>query len=322
MRIAPGVIAGVLAALTLAADAQPASNVERAKDLYKSAEAAMREGRHEDAIRDYGAAYEITKDPTFFYKIGSANERAGKCDVALIYYRRYLKEGKPKEDFAKLTAARIEACGGNAAASVEPGPGGARPPEGKPAPKPAPAGATPPKPEPKPAGGTPPKPAPAGATPPKPEPKPRPEPAGAAPPEPEPVAGGAPPAGEGGAAPRPAADLGRHRGAWLLVGGSIAFATAGAVLAYSANAAERDVEDLYVGLNGTPPPYNGTTRKLYEDAVAEGERYEMLSIVGFGLAGAMAVGAAIWFVVDRDERVTVAPAVASGSAGVTTTIRF
>jgi hypothetical protein len=120
----------------------------------------------------------------------------------------------------------------------------------------------------------------------------------------------------------PAAQLGRHRGPWLLVGGSIALVTAGAVLAYSANAAERDVEDLYVGLNGTPPPFNDTTRKLYDDAIAEGRRYQTLSIVSFGLAGAMAAGAAVWFAVDKDERVTVAPAVAPGAAGVSTTIRF
>jgi hypothetical protein len=141
--------------------------------------------------------------------------------------------------------------------------------------------------------------------------------------QPAPAESGATPApAESGTAAAPAAQLGRHRGPWLLVGGSIALVTAGAVLAYSANAAERDVEDLYVGLNGTPPPFNATTRKLYDDAIAEGRRYQTLSIVSFGLAGAVAVGAAVWFAVDKDEPVTVAPAVAPGTAGVSTTIRF
>ena len=142
-----------------------------------------------------------------------------------------------------------------------------------------------------------------------------------APAESDPAAPPAAPAPQAAPAPPPAR-LGRHRGPWLLVGGSIALVTAGAVLAYSANAAERDLEDLYVGLNGTPPPFNDTTRKLYDDAIAEGRRYQTLSIVGFGLAGAMAVGAAVWFALDKDEQVTVAPAVAPGAAGVSTTIRF
>lgn len=271
-----GALVGVLVGLWAPARAQPAPDLERARELYKSAETAMRDARYADAIHDYGAAYEITKDPAFFYKIGSANERSGNCDVAVIYYRRYLKEARPTEEFSKLTTARIAACGG----TVEPGSDPAKPSSGDPA---------------KPGTGTGTAPAPAL--------------------EPGP--------GAGSAAPAPAPALGRHRGPWLLVGSAIAFVTVGAVLAYSADAAERDVEDLYVGLNGTPPPFNDTTRKRYDDAIAEGRRYQTLSIATFGVAGAFAAGAAIWFALDRKpEKLTVAPAVAPGTAGVSTTIRF
>src|SRR6185369_14145213 len=48
-----------------------------------------------------------------FYKIGRANERAGKCDAALLYYARYLREGNPSEAFAATTRERITACGGD-----------------------------------------------------------------------------------------------------------------------------------------------------------------------------------------------------------------
>jgi hypothetical protein len=110
--------------------AQPAPDaaIGRAKDLYKSAEAAMKDGRYDDATRDYGAAYELSKDPALFFKIARANERAGKCDVAVIYYARYLREGKPSEQFVAATKERIAACGGDArghdgsAAPVEPHP--------------------------------------------------------------------------------------------------------------------------------------------------------------------------------------------------------
>ena len=53
----------------------------------------VHEDRFDDAIRDYGAAYELSRDPALFFKIGRANERAGKCEVAVSYYRRYLRQG-------------------------------------------------------------------------------------------------------------------------------------------------------------------------------------------------------------------------------------
>lgn len=273
MRMA--LLAAVLVAATLdprAAAAQaPAADVARAKDLYKAAEAAMAAGRFDDAVRDYGAAYDASKDPALFYKLGRAHERAGHCDTALTYYRRYLAEGAPNEAFTKLAHDRIRACGGDPA----------RPPA-EPTPPPAP-----PKPEPGPVHPS--------------EPAPAPTPA----------------------APQPTSVLGRHKGPWLLVGGSIAFVTVGAVLAYSANAAERDVEDLYAGFAGAPPAFNNSTRQLYDDAVDEGQRYQTLSRVSFGIAGALAVGAAVWFFLDRDpEQVTVTPAVAPDAAGVSAAVRF
>jgi hypothetical protein len=297
--VASGVLAGVLAGLTLVADAQPAPDRARAKELYQAAETAMREARYDDAIRDYGAAYDLAPDPAFFWKLGSANQRAGKCDVAVVYYRRYLREAAPSESFVKVTRARIDACGGDPAARAEPGVAGAT----------GSAGAAPPEPPPTAGNSASPEPGPEPAA----EPAPAPAP---------PAAGAAPTTGAGSAAPATSPRLGRHKGPWLLVGGAIAFATLGAVFAYSSDTAERDVEDLYVGLAGTPPPFNATTRKLYDDAIAEGRRYEKLSLVGFGVAGALAVGAAVWFAVGRDERITVAPAVAPGTAGAAATIRF
>jgi hypothetical protein len=91
--------------------AQPAPDLGRARDRYQSAEAAMKDGRFEDALRDYGAAYESSKDPALLWKIGHANEKAGKCDVALVYYARYLRDGHPSEKFITLTQERIAACG-------------------------------------------------------------------------------------------------------------------------------------------------------------------------------------------------------------------
>jgi tetratricopeptide (TPR) repeat protein len=232
----------------------------RATELYNAATHELDEGRADEAARDFLAAYEITKDPVLFFKIGSAYEKAGKCDDALDYYQRYLDEATPDPSFVTLTQQRIDAC----KAALAP------PPAPAPAPVPAPA------------------PAPAPA----------------------------PPAAE----PLPEPSVNQDR-AWLLVGGSLAFATAGAVLAYSTQSAEQDIKDLYVSQNGMAPPYDDRTRERYEQLTSEGRRYEVLAWTSFGLAAGCAIGATIFFLRDRGD-VSVAPVVTPKETGVAATVRF
>ena len=258
-----------------AARAQPAPDVARAKTLYEAAQGAMTESRYADAIRDYTAAYEITKDAVLLFKLGTAHQKSGQCELALGYYRRYLAEGKPAEAFVTLTRDRIVACNGNPDEPVA-----AQPPPSPPSPPPD--------------------------EPPAPAPTP---PPGQAAPAPAPAPANAPPL------------LGRNRAAWLLVVGSIAFVTVGAVLAYSSNAAERDLEDLYVGLGGMTPVFDARTRARYDDAVAEGERYEKLSWISFGIAGGLAIGAAVRFLT-ASETAVITPTVSPTGAGATAAFRF
>ncbi len=260
-------------------------DLDRAKELYSVARKALDDGRHADAIRDFGAAYDITKDPVMFYWIGNANAVAGKCDVALIYYGRYLKEGKPSDDFLVTVRQRITACGGDAEGA---GSGSALEPAGSGS---APAGS--------------------GAN----------DPAGsgsAAIPDPVPVGSGS---ASADAAPLRAKD----QGPWLLVGGSIAMLTVAVVLAYSANASENDISDLYVGLEGNPPVFDNRTKKRYDDLIAEGERYEKLSWASFAVAAGLAGGAAIWFYTSRGsstENRVITPTVQKDGAGVSATVRW
>jgi hypothetical protein len=92
------------------ADAAPAPDLAKAAELYQAATQAMDEGRYADAARDYTAAYEISRDPVVFFKIASAHDKAGACDVAVTWYRRYLDEANPEPKFAQLAQERIEAC--------------------------------------------------------------------------------------------------------------------------------------------------------------------------------------------------------------------
>jgi hypothetical protein len=287
--------------------AQPAPDAEtsRARDLYKSAEAAMKDGRYENATRDYGAAYELSKDPALFFKIAHANERAGKCDVAVIYYARYLREGKPSEQFVAATKERLAACGGDvhrrdgSAAAVEPDPGlpstadhgsGDAPGSAGSASAPASTGS---------------------AT--------APGSAGSA------SAGSADvAAGVGNGAPAPVLTPSTPgKVAWILGGGAIALITLGGVLAYASSSSENDVRDLYVGFAGQPATFDAQIQKRYNDLVDEGHRYQHLSWAAFGLAGAATAGAVVLFVLGRRgetvQHARVTPVVTTSTAGVAVT---
>jgi hypothetical protein len=120
------------------ASAQPAPDVERAKQLYIQATAEMKDGRFADAAKDFGAVYDLTHDPVIFYKIGAANQKAGNCAIAVVYYKRYLRDAHPTDQFQQLAQDKIKECGGDKTA----------PPSPAPTPTPAPAPPAPPAPAP------------------------------------------------------------------------------------------------------------------------------------------------------------------------------
>ncbi len=275
--IASGLAAGV-------ASADPSPDFDRAKQLYTLAEQEMTSGHYADAVNDFGGAYEITKDPVLFYKIGIANQKLGKCDVALVYFGRYLKEAHPNQKFVALTKDRVAEC--NAAAPVQPIP--EKPPERPPV--------TTDKPVEKQVETVT---APIEPTPPPPPPPHHPH---------------------------------GNKTAWLLVGGAIAFATIGAVLAYSASSSENDISDLYVGLNGVPPTFTTSTQQRYNDLIDEGHRYQYLSWGSFAVAGGAAIAATILFATGGDDaaehphavvrEAVIVPLVSPSSAGIGASVRF
>jgi tetratricopeptide (TPR) repeat protein len=257
--IALGLVLGLAARVS----AQPA-DVSRATELYNTANKELEGGDYDAAARDFLAAFDITKDPVLFFKIGGAYDKAGKCDEAVTYYKRYLAEAKPEPQFVQLTTERITAC--TAAHSA-------------PASEPTPS---------------------------------------TSPTEPGSAAATNPPA-----APLQPPSKSKDA-AWLFVGSSLAFVTAGAVLAYSASSSEQDLKDLYVSDNGGAPVWNAKTEQRYNDLIDEGHRYQYLSWASFGVAAGCAIGAAIFFWRDAkaDDTVSVVPVVSPRQTGIAATLPF
>lgn len=105
-------LAVLLSAAPALAQSQPGQpDFAAAKQHYQAAEEASAKGDHATAAREYGIAYDITKDPVLFFKIGQSYERAGDCTSANVYYGRYLKEGNPSEEFKQKTEAAMKGCG-------------------------------------------------------------------------------------------------------------------------------------------------------------------------------------------------------------------
>ena len=97
-RIALGVAVGLAFALAMPRSAhaqQP--DFKAAAEHYKAADAAMAAGNYSGAALEYGIAYDITKDPILFFKIGTANEKAGKCALALTYFQLRLSRTGAEE---------------------------------------------------------------------------------------------------------------------------------------------------------------------------------------------------------------------------------
>ncbi len=112
---------------------------------------------------------------------------------------------------------------------------------------------------------------------------------------------------------------------WVLVATSVGFITVGAVLAYSASSSENDIDDLYQGLGGMAPSFDARTKAKYDDLVDEGERYEKLSWISFGLAGVTGIAAAVlfWKNSGKDESsVQVTPTASASGGGVSARWRF
>lgn len=276
-RFAWGV--AIAAALTVAviAPAMAQPDFKAAAEHYKAAEEAMAKGDFAAAALEYGVAYDITKDPILFFKIGTANEKAGKCGIALTYYARYLKEGNPSDEYRRLTDERIVAC---KATLGEGGTGGAKP-----------DGGTEPDGGAKPDGGAGAGGSGGGAT------------GGVAVPDDgdEPTAGGDLGGGLGPSFTEGSGSW-KRSAAWISTGATIGLLAVASVLYMSAEGSEEDIQALidFRDQNNRPVRYAEVQRQ-YEELVDEGKRFDRLSTIAFAAAGVGAAAAITFFILDSQD---------------------
>ncbi|MBK9030399.1 MAG: hypothetical protein IPL61_03510 [Myxococcales bacterium] len=280
MRILAGA-ALVVAATAGLALAQP--DYKAAAEHYKIAEQAMARGAFSDAALEYGIAYDITKDPILFFKIGQANDKAGKCPVALTYYNRYLKEGSPSEEYLQLTTERIAACT----------PGGAVQPD-RPPPDTGPD------------------------TSPDTGPDGPPDDGAVLPPD----DGGLGTGGPTGPSFIDQPTSWKRTGAWISTGLTVGLVAAGVVLAMSAEGSEEDLQALIDFRNAGRPIRYDEVRADYESLDDDGRRFDTLATAAFIGAGATAAVAVTLFLLDRggpgapESTTTLRPTLDRHGAGV------
>lgn len=266
-RIALGVAVGLALALAWpdhASAQQP--DFKAAAEHYKAADALMAQGNYSGAALEYAIAYDITKDPILFFKIGTANEKAGKCNVALTYFQRYLKEGNPSDEYRRVTEEKIAGCKA-AVGSTDPGGGDKQPPD--------PDTVT--------GGGD-------GVT------------GGDGTVTDTPGDTGGAGDGLGGGLGPAFTDKGgswKRSAAWISTGVTIGMVAVATVLYMSAEGSEEDLQALidFRDGNGEPLPFN-EIQGQYNDLVDEGERFGRLSTIAFAAAGVSAAAAVTFFVLD------------------------
>ncbi len=313
-----GLITALGAVLLLAFSAAPATaqpNIKEAKRHYKEAEKAMKNADYAIAAREYGIAYANAKDPVLFYKIGRAHHLADNCKSALVFYGRYLKEGKPNRKAKALTEGFVSACkkkvdagttaAGTTGTTADTGTTGTAADTGTTGTA-ADTGTT---------GTT----ADTGTTT---------DTGTKGLPGDDSATGG----GAAGDAPptfdtQPAKTW-KRTAAWVSVGVAMAFVTSGAVLGLSASSREEDLANLvgFRNQDGTPSTYSGTIQDRYDSLVDEGKRLDTLSKISFGIAGAAVVSAAVFFVLEAkspgkittasSRRRMVVPVVTTNALGV------
>jgi tetratricopeptide (TPR) repeat protein len=104
VAVASALVLGPRAALADDDELKPAAKARRdaGAELTKN-------GKYDEAIREFRAAYEIDPAPVLFYSLAVAERLAGRCPAAIDHYRRFLAS-KPNAERTEAARAGIAMC--------------------------------------------------------------------------------------------------------------------------------------------------------------------------------------------------------------------
>src|SRR4051812_26130394 len=91
----------VLLALALRGTAW-ADDEAKAREQFKSAQAAYNLGQFDKALEGYSAAYALKPLPPFLFNIAQCHKQLGQWERAGFFYRRFKSLAPPGTDVAKL----------------------------------------------------------------------------------------------------------------------------------------------------------------------------------------------------------------------------
>jgi len=280
------VVVAVSLAFAGAASAQKTKfNTAAAKAAYIAAKKAESEKDWKTAAKEYGQAYDISRDPILFYNIAFALKQDGNCEFAIIYFKRYLNDTSPEPDTRAKTEEQIKACKDKLGIKDEPkesdlptdtetGTGTG-------------TGTT--------TGGT-----GTGGT---------------------PSFGGN---GAALSSDIDTETSTARKTAWVSLGLAAALAATGAAFAVSAHTREGEVERLigFTDQNQQPIRFEGEVATRYNDKVDEGKNFDSMAKIAFGAAGAAAVVSLAFFIIDDSSKgssgatASIAPTITRDGAGV------
>ncbi len=138
--LALATVLAVTSSTAYADDPPPsAADLDKAKKAFVAGKKLHEAGKLEEAIEKYKESYKLSKKPALLYNIGIAMEEAAMEDLALIYFRKFLKEAPADAEQRPAVAERVKGLEkklgvGTAPDTTKPGTDGKAPPI-KPEPK-------------------------------------------------------------------------------------------------------------------------------------------------------------------------------------------
>jgi hypothetical protein len=105
-----GLLALALAPAPALADAPPPTpeQIEAAKKAFAEGKKLHGEGKYAEAIEKFKESYRLSRNPLLLYNIGFTMDEAKEADMALYYYRKFLKEAPPEAEQRATVTERVK----------------------------------------------------------------------------------------------------------------------------------------------------------------------------------------------------------------------